>query len=366
MSATAVVSNLASTLHGTLYRGLFRRGAAGHSTDSSLLSFCASGGLVTSLLSERLDRGLSDGAIVARFAFDANGAAHPQTTLARSACELRNLAGSVYSDFSHVDGVLRILEGEKGVFDIVALPCQLARLRNALEKRGEMFGRAGLLLGLWCGHATGSGLLDTLLDRWGIDRGDIADLRYRCGHWRGRTRITMKDGSVRERSFARGYGLYQNMYSDCAVRCFSCSDHFGEAADISFGDCWVGTEKKAEYKKTMAISITGPGDDAIDLLLASPACDMSEVDPILAVEAQKRSVVWHTYSCAARARLGGFFRMSIGCGADVSPRWNDFVSAFLTLLYFRSFGGRLRGLLFRLPWWVLFPFMAFQKLMLNR
>lgn len=366
MSGHGGPSKRAAELHGRFYDGLFRRGILGHSTDTALLSVCASGGLVTTLLSERLDRGLSDGAIVAGIAFDGDGAASPRTIVARTGEELRGTAGSVYSDFSHVDQVMRVLREEKGTFDIVALPCQLSRIRRSLEREGPMPGSAGILAGLWCGHATGPELLGTMLDKLRVSWDDISEFRYRVGHWRGRTRITMRDGSVLERSFARGYGLYQNMYADCAPRCFSCPDHFGESADISFGDCWTGAEKKAEYKKTMAVSITGPGDEALDLLLASQRCRVSEVDPVLAVEAQKRSVVWHTYSCAARARLSGFFRMNVNCGSEVSPRWNDYVSAFLTLLYYRSFGSGLRGLLFRLPWWMLFPFMAAQKLMLNR
>ncbi len=338
----------------------------GHTLDDDLRRVCASGGQVTTLLSERLSRGHSSGAIVAGVRSGDDGSLHPGTFLAVSHEELQDLAGSVYSDFDHVGGVLRILEASDQLYDIVGLPCQLSRLRKTLEKRPELLPRVGLLVGLWCGHITDQSLLQTLLGKWNIPRGSVSRFRYRTGQWRGKTRITLRDGSVIEKSFSRGYGLYQNMYADSALRCFSCGDHFGQSSDISFGDCWIGSEKGAEHKKTMALSITSKGDEAIQLLLASPLVSSFEVPPVLAVESQKRSVVWHTCSCAARERLQGLFSMRIKCSSSVTPRWNDYLSGFLTLLFYRLYRGRLRGLMFRLPWWALFPIMALQKLALNR
>lgn len=359
-------TRMAHRLYDKFYNGCFSRCIMGHTLDDDLRRVCASGGQVTTLLSERLSRGHSSGAIVAGVRSGDDGSLHPGTFLAVSHEELQDLAGSVYSDFDHVGGVLRILEASDQLYDIVGLPCQLSRLRKTLEKRPELLPRVGLLVGLWCGHITDQSLLQTLLGKWNIPRGSVSRFRYRTGQWRGKTRITLRDGSVIEKSFSRGYGLYQNMYADSALRCFSCGDHFGQSSDISFGDCWIGSEKGAEHKKTMALSITSKGDEAIQLLLASPLVSSFEVPPVLAVESQKRSVVWHTCSCAARERLQGLFSMRIKCSSSVTPRWNDYLSGFLTLLFYRLYRGRLRGLMFRLPWWALFPIMALQKLALNR
>ena len=359
-------SKAAKRLYEEFYEGVFRKCATGYSLDESLREVCASGGLLTTLLCHRLSHGQSDGALVARLSFHREGSIRPFSFLAVSEDEIKASAGSIYTDFDHVRGVVDILKRSTGVFDVVALPCQISRLRKLMENDAELKKKVGILIGLWCGHATESSLLETLLVRWNIDVTAVETFKYRTGKWRGRTKFFYEGGAFKEVHFSKGYGLYQNMYADCASRCFSCTDHFGESADVSFGDCWIRSEKKSPFKKTMALSFTLTGDDAVDMLLSSPDADVCETDPAMAVESQKRSVIFHTYSCAAREKLKKTFGMSIGCSLNLRPVWRDYVSAFLTLLYFRMFAGRFRGLMFRLPWWFLFPGMAFQKLMLNR
>lgn len=354
----------ARRLYRRFYSDSFERAYLGLARSPEIRAQAASGGLVTSLLIDRLESGASSGAVVARLEMGSQGPV-PQSFLAKSAEELAECAGSIYSDFDHIRGTLHIISESEGILDIVALPCQITAIRRMAEKDESLRSRIGLLVGLWCGHATQSKLLEDILDIWEVDPKDLKTFRYRKGHWRGRSTAEMKDGTVIERSFSRNYGLYQNLYVDCMRRCFSCTDHFAESADLSAGDCWIGSEKRSRTKKTMALEITPKGGEALHRLIESGRCDIKEIPPELAVRAQKRAVIWHTYSCAARARIGGMFGVDTRCGLDISPRLHDYVSAAMILTSYRLFSGPLRPLMMRMPWWTLYPCMALQKLMLN-
>jgi len=359
------IGRTARRLHGEFYAGVFRSGCIGYSIAPSLRRNCASGGLVTSLLAGRMERGITSGAVVAGMEYGEDGP-QPVSRLATSREELEGLAGSVYTDFDHIGGIRRLLHEHEGTYDLVVLPCQARALRALMEKDALLRSRTGLLIGLWCGHATGPGLLRDILRRWGVDGADVKRFRYRKGHWRGRSVVELEDGSRIERSFSRNYGLFQNLYVDCMPRCLSCTDHFASQSDLSFGDCWIRSEKRSNMKKTMAVALTPEGEAVLERLGEDPGIVISGVDPAMAVQAQKRAVVWHTYGCAGRSSLSRLFGMDVSCGLDIRPRINDLVSAFIILSTVKLFSGPLRKFLLGLPWWVHYPAMAFQKLMLNR
>lgn len=359
------IGKTARRLYSRFYAGSFKAAAIGHASEPEIREASASGGLVTTLLIERMKKGVSDGAIVADLK-TGKGLPTPRTFLARSTQELIRCGGSIYTDFNHFAGIKKILRENEGVFDVVGLPCQLSALKSLSERDSELQSRIGLLVGLWCGHATDSPLLKDLLRKWHIEPEEIEEFKYRQGHWRGETFIRLKNGKIVRRSFKKQYGLYQNLYVDCMPRCFSCPDHFAESADISFGDCWLPSEKRRPVKRTMALALTKTGLGELNRLTVSDACNVTQCPPELAVEAQKRAVIWHTFSCAARARIGRTFGVGVRSGIDITPRINDYVSAAMILSGYRLFNGPLRSLLFRLPWWLLYPAMAVQKLMLNR
>ncbi|MHA1911915.1 MAG: Coenzyme F420 hydrogenase/dehydrogenase, beta subunit C-terminal domain [Candidatus Kariarchaeaceae archaeon] len=353
------------SIYDRFYKDTFEELAIGYSKDIELRERCASGGLVSSLLIDRISKGFSNGAIVARIKMGNDGPI-PYSYLAKNRNDIIKSSGSIYSDFDHVGEIKRILAGENGIIDIVALPCQIKLLRKYLSLNKEISDRVGLLIGLWCGHATDKQLLSDLLNQWKVNYNDIESFKYKKGHWRGKTEIVMKNGLKIVNNYFRNYGLFQNMYVDCKQRCFSCTDHFAELSDISFGDCWIASEKSSRIKKTIVLSMNKEGTNAIQQLVSSDLTEVRYADVKLAIQAQKRTVIWHTYSCKARSVLGKLFGLNIHCELDLKPRINDYLSAFMVLFSFRLFNTRFRKILLKCPWWILFPFMVLQKLMLNK
>ncbi len=355
---------ISSRLYEGIYEENLRKAWMGYSADTSVCDGAASGGLVSTLLIDLLERGEIDGVIAARTSSGGNGLDF-ETVLCRTPGEVLDCRTSIYSDFNHAAGIINVLKETGGRFAAVALPCQWTWIRKWLRSGRPHEGELVLKVGLWCGHATHRRLIDDFLDIKGIGKGDIDRFWYRKGRWRGATELLMRDGSTRKIPFSHGYGLFQNLYVDCMGRCLSCEDHFGKDSDISFGDAWLPEMKKRRIKHSMAVALSREGEVAGERLVSSGAALVAEVPPVLAVQAQKRAVIWHTFGTAGREKLSGIFGVKVNGSGRFAARWNDCVSAFMILLARRVFSGRMRPLLLRLPWPLHYIYMLGQKIFLN-
>ena len=329
------------------------------------VSHCASGGLVSALLARRLEAGVSRAAVCGRCRVE-DGRLVLETAVCRTPGEAQECAGSIYSDFDHLGGVIAALRKEPGPLDLVLLPCQARALASAPARHGDLKDRIGLVCCLWCGHATKRSLADDLLRLWGAGPDMLSGFRYREGHWRGCTTIRLKDGTEMRRSFSRGYGLHQNLYADCAARCLTCTDHFGRHSDISFGDAWLREARTRSRKYTLALSITDRGREAIEALGRSAGAVLYPADPALAVQAQWRALKWHMEGSTARSRLSSAFGIRLprtdGCWRTGLP---DYLAAVMVLASVRAYSSPLRRLLLRLPWWAHYPGLLVQKGLLS-
>ncbi|MCX5752182.1 MAG: Coenzyme F420 hydrogenase/dehydrogenase, beta subunit C-terminal domain, partial [Candidatus Krumholzibacteria bacterium] len=354
----------AARLHAGFYRGAFRAVRIGYAADAATRNRAASGGLVSALLAGELRGRRIDGAIACRAEID-SGRLSFKTVLCRTPDEIAACGTSIYSDFNHAREALRLLETGGGTYALVALPCQWRAINRYIEKHPAASASVKLKIGLWCGHATDRRLIEDFLRVKGIRMENARRLWYRKGLWRGRTVVELAGGETREIPFSTGYGLLQNLYVDCKARCFSCPDHFAAGADVSFGDAWLGELRSAPVKHSLAIAFTERGETALQALAESGAAYLAEVPPEIAIQSQKRAVVWHTFGAAARSRIGGAFGLSIPDRTGIAPRWNDYLSAFLILGAYRAYASPLRPLLLRLPWQVVYPYMLAQKALLN-
>jgi polysaccharide pyruvyl transferase WcaK-like protein/coenzyme F420-reducing hydrogenase beta subunit len=324
----------------------------------------ASGGLVSELLADRLRSGESSAAICARCRVS-GGRVMLETVGCDRPEEVSTCSGSIYSDFNHLGGVLEALRARRGPCDVVVLPCQAKALRRAAAADSGLAGKIGLVVGLWCGHATTRTLLDDLLVTWGVDTGRMTSFRYRTGHWRGETEISLTGGPMMKRTFAHGYGLHQNMYADCALRCLVCTDHFASASDVSFGDAWIPEVRVRSRKYTMAMQHTAAGREAIEHLASSGSVILYPADPALAVRAQLRALRWHRQGSAARSAMAHRFGIRLPGVEAPRPGLSDMAASLLVLGAVKAYSGPLRRYLLGCPWWLLYPWLLAQKGLLS-
>ncbi|UCD20244.1 MAG: polysaccharide pyruvyl transferase family protein, partial [candidate division WOR-3 bacterium] len=284
----------ARKLYREYYMGRFGGTFLGYSANAGVRDDAASGGLVSALIINRLRAGAITGAIAARAVLE-NGTLVFESDVCTDEQSVLDCRTSIYSDFNHARAVIRLLQERDGTFAVVALPCQWRMINSYLEKHPDLKRKLGLGIGLWCGHATDRRLIEDFLRIRGIDTGSVERLYYRKGHWRGETVIEYEDGRIETIPFKTGYGLLQNLYVDCKLRCFCCTDHFAVGSDVSFGDAWLRELKASPVKHSMAITFSDRGAEAIAGLAGECDAFIQEIDPTLAVDAQKRAVIWHTY-----------------------------------------------------------------------
>jgi coenzyme F420-reducing hydrogenase beta subunit/polysaccharide pyruvyl transferase WcaK-like protein len=358
------VGATARRLYKRFYAGRFRKVYLGYASDPAIREGAASGGLVSSLLKDLFDAGKISGAVACRTEIE-NGRLEFRTRVCSTPREVLDCRTSIYSDFNHARSVTRMLEERDGAFAIVALPCQWKAINRFVEGRPALERKIALRIGLWCGHATDRRLIDDFLRLKNAHPGDMRRFFYRKGLWRGETVIELRDGGTRTIPFQTGYGLLQNLYVDCKKRCFSCVDHFCEGADVSFGDAWLRELKSAGVKHSMAIAFTERGLDALRELASRGGARLAETAPELAVQSQKRAVIWHTFGNAGRNRTGRLLGFSIPNRCACPPRWNDILSSVLILAAYRAYASPFRELLLKLPWPCTYPYMLAQKAFLN-
>lgn len=334
--------------------------AAGFSLTGASPAARASGGLATAVLARRLGEGTSTGAVVARCGIE-GGRTAPRTVLEVDREGVLASAGSIYRWFPHLAGILRILReapGE-GPIDVVALPCQASALRRAARSDPAVARRLGLVLCLWCGHATSGRLADALIDRWSRKAGSPpADFRFRSGTWRGASLLRLEDGREIRRPFGSGFGFRQNLHLGCRHACLGCTDHLGRDADLSFGDDWTRDARHRGRKRTMVLALTDAGRCGLEALRESGDAVLQDVPESMLLSAQGRSLGWHDRA-TTRAAVAGLFGLEVPGPRRISPR--HLPAAVIELALVRLSDSPAWRFLVPAPHWVLMPVMLALK-----
>jgi coenzyme F420-reducing hydrogenase beta subunit len=308
------------------YVGPFEHSCLAHATDDAVRAAAASGGAVTAILAALLEAGRIDGALVCVSAIE-DGRVRARYRIATTREGLLEARGSTYVLADFVSEALPLIEAFDGRIAVVALPCEI----TALSRRRGLVDKVVVRLALFCGHATTSGLVDHLTERFSKQAGGSAltSFRFRTGHWRGVMRAGFADGTVLERPFST-YGLYQNLYYFAAKKCMFCGDHFGYDADLCAGDIWSAKYRSDPIKRTALIAKTPAGEGAITLAEERGACEVVEVGIGEVLDGQRRVAPFH-FNVAARSQAGAALGIRIPDGPGGRVRWHERLAARIAL-----------------------------------
>jgi len=221
--------------------GRFEAAFVGAAIEGDFRARGSSGGLVSWVAGELLDRGLVDG--VAHVA--PAGESHPYFAyrISRSSEAVRAGAKSRYYPVE-LSGIVAEIRRVPGRYAIVGIPCFIKAIRLLCEADAVLAERIAYTLGLFCGHMKSARFVESFAWQLGVAPEAVTRPEFRLkdpnrpANWYT-AHLTLSDGSTRQKDWWHlcdgdwGAGFFQN------AACNSCDDVMAETADIAFGDAWV-------------------------------------------------------------------------------------------------------------------------------
>lgn len=206
----------------------------GHSTDHDMRYHSASGGTLSQFLIYLLEKGEIDGAVVTKFCKDSP--LKVKSFIATTREDVIAARSSKYAPTSLYEVVPEIKKFNGSRLVVVGVPCQIEGMRKLMSVDKKIREKVCGLFSVYCSGSRSFYFTEYIMKERKIDLDKIDYLAYRDNGCLG--------GLV-----AKGCNIdyYEDYQSYCHPlrtifhphRCVLCADHFGELADISFGDIHV-------------------------------------------------------------------------------------------------------------------------------
>jgi coenzyme F420 hydrogenase subunit beta len=224
--------------------GHFIEGMVAHATDPQIRENSTSGGLVTALLLDLLERKEIDGAVTIISDEDTLWKGKP--IIARTADELIKSMKSKYA-IAPTNSVFQEIKNIEGRYALVGLPCQIHGFLKAAELDQRIRERIILTIGLFCHAAIEHEAYRVIWETLGDKTANSKRFISRIGKHPGTPYLEQKDNSLYPVYFGdkSGYrptsiemiNILYRLYTP--ARCLTCFDALAEFADISVGDPWM-------------------------------------------------------------------------------------------------------------------------------
>lgn len=220
--------------------GYYHRCYTGHSARQEWRYHAPSGGCLTTFLIYLLRHRVIDGAAVVGFQEDQP--MRPYPVIARTPKELYCCRGSKYCVVS-VEGICKEIVEKGGKYVVVGLPCHIQSYRNfaAINKRF----RESVIgyFAIYCSSNKTMRSQKYLMDKYQVDAKSVKYFSYRDEGCLGMMNFRNEYLTPLKRVPYGEYWMGMRGFFN-VPRCSLCIDHYGELADVSFGDMHVG-----EYAK---------------------------------------------------------------------------------------------------------------------
>ena len=264
------------------YLGYYDRCFSGYSTNYDIRYHSASGGCLSQFLIFLLDKKYIEGAIVV--GYEAAAPMIPRTYIARTKEEVLAGRSSKYCVTSY-EGILAEIKQYGGRYVVVGLPCQIQSLR----KYASVFKSVGKQIigyfAIYCSSNRTMRSQDFLLYRYGVKRESVAHFAYRDNGCLGSMVFEDEYGkalkSVPYQRFWIGMRGFFNV-----PRCSTCIDHFGELADVCFGDIHIGEYINDHVGVNSLISRSSEWSEILNEAVKSGYLHLDEIPFSTVVESQ--------------------------------------------------------------------------------
>ena len=292
--------------------GYYRSIYVGCSSNPAVRNNGASGGVVTALLLNLMERKAVDGAIVVGM-----DEAEPWKAKAKILYGREEVVKAAQSKYTllPLNAALKEVGNSKDAFALVGLPCHIHGLRLLQFNGWKPVDQIKYFLGLFCGFNMEAAATDFLIKKAGLKKEEIASLAYRSGDWPGGLLIKGKNG--REVFIPKRHYNYLNLQY-VPSRCLLCPDLTNEFADISVGDAWEkGSDRRGGWSRIIVRS-----DQGSDLLKTAVISGDLQVET-----SSKEALLKSSGHLVRHKKIGFFTRIKL---ATQSPAF-DLKSPDLTL-----------------------------------
>lgn len=216
------------------YIGRYNTIYTGYSCDNDIRYHSASGGMVTSFLIFLLEKRIIDGAIVTKYS-DLDHLT-PEVFIARNKEELLSSRGSKYCPVS-MGKVKSLISNVEGKYVIVGLPCHIQGLRKLIKIDKKIRDKILGLFSIYCSSNRNFYARDYLLKTNNIQPENVSYFAFRDNGCLGDLTVKHREGTELRIPFEKYYPQLRSYFKP--RRCLSCIDHYGELADVSFGDIHI-------------------------------------------------------------------------------------------------------------------------------
>ncbi|PKP58824.1 FeS-binding protein [Candidatus Atribacteria bacterium HGW-Atribacteria-1] len=256
----------------------------GCSIDENLRFESSSGGMITQILISALEKGIINGALVTRMKKD--NPLIPEPFIARTRDEIISAMGSKYCPVPvniALNEILNSKEGEK--FVVVGLPCHILGVRKAELLIPKLKKKIVLHLGILCSGIKSFFGTEFILERRGIKKENVKNIKYRGNGWPGYMQVEHPNGTMYLSDTALLYygGAFGTLFTNKC--CISCNDFTAELSDISFGDAW-NIEKKDTKGTSLLISRSKIGEELIKKLSFDNKIKLENIERDIVVRSQ--------------------------------------------------------------------------------
>lgn len=214
------------------YIGRYYSLYTGYSLDDDIRYHSASGGMISQFLIYLLEKKIIDGAVVTGFSEDN---ITPISYIARTKDEVLKAKSSKYCPVA-LNKVGNEIKESKGRYIIVGLPCHIHGFRKRAKIDRIFCEKVIGYFSIYCSSNRTFNAQDFLFKKYNVNKNNISYFAYRDNGCLGNMVID-QENQHQEIPYIKYYGALRSFFKP--RRCLTCIDHYGELADVCFGDIHI-------------------------------------------------------------------------------------------------------------------------------
>lgn len=307
------------------YLGRYYSLYTGYSLDDELRYHSASGGIVSQFLIYLLEKKIIDGAVVTGFSEDK---ITPISYIARTKEEVLNAKSSKYCPVA-LNKVGNEIKKSEGKYVIVGLPCHIQGFRKRAKIDRPFSERVIGYFSIYCSSNRTFNAQDFLFKKYNVNKNNISFFAYRDNGCLGNMVID-QEKQRQEIPFIKYYGALRSFFKP--RRCLTCIDHYGELADICFGDIHIKPYSEDKIGISSWIVRNPYFDDLFKEAFKERYIYMNELDANTLNESQKAMLYPKKRKANALMNIDKLlFRKSAKYDIALEkPKTKDYISLFIT------------------------------------